>query len=474
MSTQASTQSRSLSRDEEKEHIVTFLMNYQDPETGRNKYIDQLQRIANREDKKLEISLDDLRDFLAATSSAQGLVEEIKNNTQHYISVIAEAADSQLATLSVTGRVHADIYDTLLEAREAQINKNREQNQTGGIVDTSAPVDLQNINKLPPALLRRYDVYIHTEKRIPNPDKDLDAPAMPAAAAGAKSHTHEHPVTPLRRVAAQHIGKLVRVRGMVTQVTDVKPLASVLTYLDEDSNTEIYQEVAGRSFMPLQYTKKPDGQKWKREPQLQTRGSKFIKFQEARIQEMPDEVPSGATPRCINVHLRGDITRTLKAGDTVCLGGIFLPEPFTGWKALKAGLLASTYLEVMEVQQLKEAYDAALVTDEDVAAIEELGKQGGLFDRLAASIAPEIFGMLEVKKALLLQMVGGVGREFPGSGMKLRGDIHVCLMGDPGVAKSQLLKHIAKVAPRAVYTTGKGSSGVGLTAAVVRNQVRSG
>lgn len=78
----------------------------------------------------------------------------------------------------------------------------------------SAPVDLQNINKLPPALMRRYDVYIHTEKRIPNPDKDvdMDAPAMPAAAAGAKSQTHEQPVTPLRRVAAQHIGKLVRVR----------------------------------------------------------------------------------------------------------------------------------------------------------------------------------------------------------------------------------------------------------------------
>ncbi|WIA16663.1 hypothetical protein OEZ85_013326 [Tetradesmus obliquus] len=473
MASQGGTQARQMTRDEEKEHIVTFLMNYQDPKSGRNKYIDRLQKIANRESRTLPIELDDLRDFLQHMPGAGNLVGEIKGNTQHYLGVIAEAADAQLASLSMTGAVPADIYDTLLEAREAQIAKNREKNQTGGMVDTSAPIDQQNINKLPPALLRRYDVYIHAEKRIPAPDKDLAAAAPAAAAGGGKAGaaTQEHPITPLRRVSAQHIGKLVRVRGMVTHVTDVKPLASVLTYLDEDSNTEVYQEVAGRSFMPLQFSRKPDGSKWNKEPLLQTRGSKFIKFQEARIQEMPDEVPPGATPRCISVHLRGDVTRSAKAGDTVCIGGIFLPEPFTGWKALKAGLLASTYLEVQEVQQLKETYDEALVSDEDVAAIEELGRQGGLFERLAASIAPEIYGMLEVKKALLLQMVGGVGREFPGSGMKLRGDIHICLMGDPGVAKSQLLKHVAKVAPRAVYTTGKGSSGVGLTAAVVRNQV---
>jgi hypothetical protein len=175
----------------------------------------------------------------------------------------------------------------------------------------SAPIDQQNINKLPPALLRRYDVYVHAEKRIPAPDKELNAPAAADGKAGAA--TYEHPITPLRRVAAQHIGKLVRVRvsnrtcwpaccqlllrlhvlhasyacdpvvmccwsacsscwcllhlrtkvicacrlscltsalllllprqGMVTHVTDVKPLASVLTYLDEDSNTEVYQEV---------------------------------------------------------------------------------------------------------------------------------------------------------------------------------------------------------------------------------------
>ncbi len=92
----------------------------------------------------------------------------------------------------------------------------------------------------------------------------------------------------------------------------------------------------------------------------------------------------------------------------------------------------------------------------------------GTYAKLARSIAPEIWGHEDVKKALLLQLVGGVDRSLK-DGLRIRGDMHVCLMGDPGVAKSQLLKHVAKLAPRGVYTTGKGSSGVGLTAAVVKD-----
>jgi len=93
-----------------------------------------------------------------------------------------------------------------------------------------------------------------------------------------------------------------------------------------------------------------------------------------------------------------------------------------------------------------------------------------LFARLARSICPEIFGMIEVKESLLLLMVGGVTKEMS-DGMKIRGNINVLLMGDPGIAKSQLLKHISSFAPRGIYTTGKGSSGVGLTAAVLKDPV---
>merc|ERR1719393_1003441 len=97
--------------------------------------------------------------------------------------------------------------------------------------------------------------------------------------------------------------------------------------------------------------------------------------------------------------------------------------------------------------------------------IEEVSKKGTLYESAAKSIAPEIFGHVEVKKALLLGLIGSFTKTMK-DGMKIRGDIHCLLMGDPGVAKSQLLKQCINIAPRSVYTTGKGSSGVGLTASV--------
>jgi hypothetical protein len=204
----------------------------------------------------------------------------------------------------------------------------------------------------------------------------------------------------------------------------------------------------------------------------QTRGSKFTKFQEIKVQELPDQVPTGHIPRMMTVHLLGEMTRTCSPGEEVIISGIFLPVPYTGYKAIKAGLTADTYMEATSVRKAKQRYQEYQLTPELVAEIDRCSREPNTYSKLANSIAPEIFGMEDVKKALLLQLVGASDRSLS-DGLHIRGDMHVCLMGDPGVAKSQLLKHIAKLAPRGVYTTGKGSSGVGLTASVIRDQARS-
>ena len=159
--------------------------------------------------------------------------------------------------------------------------------------------------------------------------------------------------------------------------------------------------------------------------------------------------------------------------------------------------MTNTFLEATYIKQFKKKYSDYVITEELKDKIAEYAGDSDIYSKLARrpsgparpqppprrpggraasvgrrlqarSIAPEIYGHEDVKKALLLLLVGGSSRALP-DGMRIRGDVHVCLMGDPGVAKSQLLKHIAALAPRGVYTTGKGSSGVGLTAAVVRD-----
>merc|ERR1719394_1673019 len=134
---------------------------------------------------------------------------------------------------------------------------------------------------------------------------------------------------------------------------------------------------------------------------------------------------------------------------------------------MTSGLLSETYLEAHRIVLMSKADEAEIdlteITDEEIRQLDE----EDFYEKLSASIAPEIFGHEDIKKALLLLLVGGVDRQP--AGMKIRGNINICLMGDPGVAKSQLLSYIDRLAPRSQYTTGRGSSGVGLTAAVMKD-----
>ena len=171
---------------------------------------------------------------------------------------------------------------------------------------------------------------------------------------------------------------------------------------------------------------------------------------------------------------KGVNTKKCGPGDIVTITGCYMPAPYTGFAAMRSGLAHDTYLECYNITKDKQNFKESFLSDDNLERVDDIRascqSEYELYSRLASSICPEIYGMEEVKKALLLLMVGGVTKEMA-DGMKIRGTINVLLMGDPGVAKSQLLKHIATFAPRGIYTTGKGSSGVGLTAAVTRDSI---
>jgi DNA replication licensing factor MCM7 len=276
----------------------------------------------------------------------------------------------------------------------------------------------------------------------------------------------------VRNVRAEHLGGLITIRCITTRVSDVKPAVQINAYTCDRCGCEVFQPISTKQFLPMSECLSEECTKNNSKGQLflSTRASKFVPFQEVKVQEMADQVPVGHIPRTLTIHCHGTLTRQLNPGDYIDIAGIFLPIPYTGFRAIRAGLLTDTYMEAQHITQHKKTYNELLMENRTLRKIEQYQRSGQMYEYLSRSIAPEIFGHLDIKKALLLLLIGGVTKEM-GDGLHIRGDINICLMGDPGVAKSQLLRYITKVAPRGVYTTGRGSSGVGLTAAVMRDPV---
>lgn len=418
--------------DEEATKCQDFLQMYEG-QSGDYPYRIQLQEVANRERKVVKVLLDDIIDHKNDTE----FVSNIQRNTVRYIRLFEAAIDTLLP--QPTEEFERDVYDILNGQHSAQ--QQQQQQQPG----SDENLDPQAVETMPAEFVRRFEVSI-----------------VPESLSKVKK---------LREVRAVDVGHLVKVTGMVTRCTEVKPQMKVCVFTCDYCGSEMFMSVKGDKFMPLQEcaSLQCKENKTSGKVHMQSRGSKFSKFQEVRIQELPDQVPVGHIPRCMTIRCTGENTRQCGPGDMVTMSGIFLADRKVSWGAARRGNML-TYIFATDVQKEKLGYDEVQETLSLRRQVEEVALSVSPYDTLAKSIAPEIFGHEDVKKALLLQLVGGVTRSLT-DGMKIRGDINICLMGDPGVAKSQLLKYIATVAPRGVYTTGKGSSGVGLTAAVVKDSV---
>ncbi|KAJ3477798.1 hypothetical protein NLG97_g8741 [Lecanicillium saksenae] len=407
-----------------------------------HKYKEIMQKLADRTQDEIVIDLDDLAIWENETGEGLKLVDSIELNTKHYVDIMSRAVDKVMPPPSVDVNFKDDVLDVLMARRQA---RNRELEEAA---ERDATLEE---DKFPAELTRRYTLVF--KPRIDSPDFASKALAV-------------------RHVRGDNLGHLITVRAIVTRVSDVKPIVQVSAYTCDRCGCEIFQPVTDKQYGPLMMCPSNDCKNNQSKGQLNpsTRASKFLPFQEVKVQEMAEQVPIGQIPRSLTVHCYGSLVRRVNPGDVVDISGIFLPTPYTGFKAMKAGLLTDTYLEAHFIRQHKKAYSEMIVDPSLVRRIDKYRQTGQVYELLAKSIAPEIYGHLDVKKALLLLLIGGVTKEM-GDGMKIRGDINICMMGDPGVAKSQLLKYISKVAPRGVYTSGRGSSGVGLTAAVMRDPV---
>ncbi|KAK8205901.1 MCM2/3/5 family-domain-containing protein [Phyllosticta capitalensis] len=218
----------------------------------------------------------------------------------------------------------------------------------------------------------------------------------------------------------------------------------------------------------------------------------FADKQVIKLQETPDNVPDGQTPHSVSLVSYDDLVDVCKAGDRIEVTGVFKcsqvrvnPRQRTVKNIFKTyvdvlhiqkvdkkrmGIDTSTVEEELAEQTANDLEETRKVTEEEEAKIKEVAARPDVYDLLSRSLAPSIYELDDVKKGILLQLFGGTNKSFEkGGSPKYRGDINVLLCGDPSTSKSQLLQYVHKIAPRGVYTSGKGSSAVGLTAYVTRD-----
>lgn len=313
----------------------------------------------------------------------------------------------------------------------------------------------------------------------------------------------------IRDIRSNKIGSLMSILGTVTRTSEVRPELYRACFTCDLCSAVI--EGVEQVFKYTEPTACPSCENQSYFT-LNVSKSQFIDWQRIRIQENANEIPTGSMPRTLDVILRGETVERAKPGDkckfTGCeivipdvsqLGlpgvkpqsvkesarGSELSSGVTGLKSL--GVRDLTYKlafgachvasmvnkaggnEQLEVDLNDQEVFLTSLSDAEVLQLKEMVKDEHIYDKLVNSIAPAVFGHEVIKKGILLQLLGGVHKQTV-DGIKLRGDINICIVGDPSTSKSQFLKYVCGFSPRAVYTSGKASSAAGLTAAVVKDE----
>jgi replicative DNA helicase Mcm len=276
----------------------------------------------------------------------------------------------------------------------------------------------------------------------------------------------------LREINAEVINKLVGVSGMVVRSSEVKPLAKKIGYRCLNCGGITEAQLQGLVL------KKPlkCGKCSEKELEMDPDTSLFTDFQMVRLQELPEDLPAGHLPHYLEVTIIGDLVDQCRPGDRILLTGIVRIEQEQLSQQIKTTLFRLRmegnnieYLGGRTADKDNRTIERLEINSEDEKHIFALARKNDAYDILISSFAPHVYGHEVIKEVILLLIVGSVTKRL-NDGSARRGDINVLLVGDPGTAKSEMLKFAAKIAPRGLYTSGRGSTAAGLTAAVIRDK----
>ncbi len=278
----------------------------------------------------------------------------------------------------------------------------------------------------------------------------------------------------IRNLRSINVGRLLSITGIVRKSSEVVPRLYNAAFMCSFCGHITYLlQQKGRLDVPDRCDNSECGATEKSKPKLllKVEESKFIDTHKIEIQEEPENISGGSQPLRLIAVIEDDIAGNVFPGDRVTLDGILKAEQ----KVLGGNMLTefTTHLFVLNVRKATKEVDDIVISPEEEREILEIGKDPKILDKLAASIAPTIYGLENIKKTLALQMFGGV-RKTMKDGTTIRGDIHIMMVGDPGTAKSQLLRYMSEISPRGILAIGKGSSAAGLTAAAVRDEFGEG
>ncbi|MDO8467623.1 MAG: minichromosome maintenance protein MCM [Nanoarchaeota archaeon] len=275
----------------------------------------------------------------------------------------------------------------------------------------------------------------------------------------------------IRSIRSRHLNELVMVEGIIRQASDVRP---------QVVNARFECPSCGTVISVLQIEKKfrePSRCSCGRRGGFKLISKEMVDTQRLVIEESPDSLSGGEQPKRLNVFVKEDLVEPrmeekTTPGAKIKVIGILKEVPVP----LSTGGMSTRFELAIEVNNLipmEETFEELDISEEDEKQITELSQDPEIFNKLAASVVPSVWGYEEIKRSLVLQLFGGV-KKVKADGSKSRGDMHILLIGDPGVAKSVILGFMANISPKGRYVVGKSASGAGLTATVVRDEYLKG